>query len=397
MTSTVQSSQPAPTAVLPLAGLRVIDLTHAFAGPFATYHLGLMGAEIVKVEPPGRGDEFRGWRATTFAQANAGKRSITIDLKQAAGREVLHRLIKDADVAIENFRPGVAAQLGLDWQKLEQLNPRLIYCSVSGYGQSGELMDRPAMEWSVQAMSGITSLYVGDDQEARTLGLSILDPFAGYMAYASIMAALLARQQTGRGQRVDVAMFDAAWVLNAAAIADVVAGDVPVSMTRRANSARFMAKDRRLFISFIWPKWFATLSEVLAAPELLSDPRFADARSMQDSGDALIEEVERRLAARTAEEWAKELTGRGVPASPVYTVAEIAAWPQVRSRRLLETARFEEGGQSLEVVGSGVSFSSIAASLRRPVPALGEFTEQALRGAGYDAAEIAKLRQDGVV
>ncbi len=381
----------------PLAGIKIIDLTHALSGPFATYHLALMGAEVLKIEPPGKGDEFRAYSPTVFAQANAGKRSITLDLKKPAGREVLYRLIAGTDVAIENFRPGVAAELGLDWDKLKGLNPRLIYCSISGYGQSGDLRDRPAIEWSVQAMSGVSSLYVEEQQDPRTLGLSMLDPFAGYMAYASIMAAILQRQKTQQGQRLDVSMFDAAWVLNSAAIVDAMAGKVPVSMTRRANSARFMAKDRRLFISFVWPKWFEALCEVLDAPELLADPRFADNRAMQANGEAMIAEIERRLASRTAEEWAGELARRGVPASPICTLAEAAAWPQVRGRHLLETTGLPQGGQPLDVVGAGVVFEHDSPRLGGPVPALGEFTEEALLLAGYDALQIEKLRQDGVV
>ncbi|TRZ93732.1 MAG: CoA transferase [Rhodocyclaceae bacterium] len=382
---------------LPLGEIRIIDLTHALSGPFATFHLALMGAEVIKIEPPGRGDEFRDWRPTIFAQANAGKRSITLDLKRTAGREALHRLIAGADVVIENFRPGVALDLGLDWNKLKLANPQLIYCSVSGYGQSGELRDRPAIEWSVQAMSGVTSLYVEDDSEPRTLGLTILDPFSGYMAYAAVMAAILQRQKTKQGQRLDVSMFDAAWVLNSSAVVDVMAGLTPVPLVKRANAARFMASDRRLFISFVWPKWFSTLCEVLDAPELLTDQRFKDNASMQANGEALIEEIERRLASRTAEEWATELTRRGVPASPICTLDEAAALSQVRERKLLEATTCQPGGKPVDVVGAGVVFEHDSPRLRGPVPELGEFTEQALLQVGYDMHQIESLRTDGVI
>ena len=390
-------STPTQDALSPLAGIKVVDLTHALAGPMATFHLGLMGAEVIKVETPGKGDEFRGYCARVFAQANAGKRSITLDLKQPQGREVLHRLIADADVAIENFRPGVAAELGLDWTTLQAINPRLIYCSISGYGQSGELAQRPAMEWSVQAMVGVTDLHVDAEADPRKLGLSVLDPFTGYMAYATIMAAILQRQKTQRGQRLDIAMFDAAWVLNAACVVDAVAGAVPVPLTRRANVARFMAKDRRLFISFVWPKWFRALCEVLEAPELLADPRFADSQAMQANGEALQEEVERRLARKTAAQWAEDLCRLGVPASPVCTVAEAAAWPQVHDRGLLAASRFGDAGEALEVVGAGVVFEHDPPRAPGPVPALGEFTDQALLALGYAESEIAQLRRDGVI
>lgn len=385
------------TDLLPLSGIKVIDLTHALAGPFATYHLGLMGAEVIKIESPGTGDEFRGYRASVFAQANAGKRSVTLDLKREEGREILHGLIEGADIAIENFRPGVAAGLGLDWDTLQGINPQLIYCSISGYGQSGELAQRPAMEWSVQAMAGVTDLYLDSDAEPRTLGLSVLDPFAGYMAYATIMAALLQRQKTQRGQRLDIAMFDAAFVLNAACVVDAVAGEVPVPLMKRANVARFMAKDRRLFISFVWPKWFHALCEVLEAPELLVDPRFADNRAMQANGETLIEEIESRLARRTAAEWAEALAQRGVPASPVCSLGEAAAWPQVRDRGLLTTTRYGDNDAPLEVVGAGVVFAHDPPRAPGPVPKLGESTTQTLLELGYQEHEIDALRRSRVI
>lgn len=380
----------------PLAGIRVIDLTHAYAGPFATYQLGLMGAEVIKIEAPG-GDEFRHWREATFAQANAGKRSVVLDLKRPEGLKILMELVRDADVVTENLRPGAAAKLGVDWATLKEINPRLIFCSVSGYGQSGELRDRPAMEWSVQAMSGLNSLYVPDDAPATTLGLSILDPFAGYMAFAAIMAAILQRQKTGVGQRVDIGMFDAAWVLAASSVTDVLIGETPVSMVPRPNSARFMCRDRRLFISFIWPKWFSALCDAFGDPALAQDPRFASPEATRANGDALIAAVERHLARRDAADWAQELAQRGIPASPICTISEAAAWPQVRERHLLETAVLADGKRSLDIVGSGIVFEHDGPRLGGPLPAVGEYTRTALSALGYDDAAIAELAASGVV
>jgi len=385
-----------PTSTAALAGIRVVDLTHAYAGPFATYQLALMGAEVIKVESPG-GDEFRHWRATTFAQANAGKRSIVLDLKQPSGLAVLMRLVQDADVLVENLRPGAAAKLGVEWEALKAANPRLIFCSVSGYGQGGELRDRPAMEWSVQALSGISSLYIDPAAPPTTLGLSILDPFAGYMAFAAVMAAILQRQKTGVGQRIDIGMFDAAWVLGASSVVDVLAGDTPVSLVPRPNSARFMCRDRRLFISFIWPKWFAALCEVLEAPALARDPRFANAASIQANGAALIAEVEQRLARRDAADWAAALSARGVPASPICSVEEAARWPQVRERHLLESVAMPDGQRGLDIVGAGIVFEHGSPRLRGPVPALGEYTRDALRQAGYNDADVDALALAGVI
>lgn len=383
-------------AAAALAGVRVIDLTHAYAGPFATFHLAAMGADVIKVEVPG-GDEFRRWRELTFAQANAGKRSVVIDLKQPDGLAVLEKLVAGADVLIENSRPGAAARMGVTWERMREINPRLIFCSVSGYGQSGELRDRPAMEWSVQAMSGINSLYVDDDAPPTTLGISILDPFAGYMAFAGIMAALLQRATTGTGQRVDIGMFDAAWVLAASSVTDILAGDVPVSMVARPNSARFKCRDKRLFISFIWPKWFATLCDVLEAPELATDPRFTDAAGIKANGDALIAAVEAKLASRDAADWAEKLAARGVPASPIDGIEQAAAWPQVRERHLLETVTAADGVRELNIVGSGIVFEANGPRVAAGVPALGDHTFTALAEAGYTTDEIEALVAKGVV
>lgn len=384
------------TTQAPLAGVRVIDLTHAYAGPFATFQLATMGAEVIKIEAPG-GDEFRHWRELTFAQANAGKKSVILDLKHPEGLAVLDRLLATADVLVENSRPGAAAKLGISWEHVREVNPRLIFCSISGYGQTGELRDRPAMEWSVQAMSGISSLYVDDTAPPTTLGLSILDPFAGYMAFAGIMAALLQRERTGMGQRVDIGMFDAAWVLAASSVTDILAGDTPVSMVPRPNSARFQCRDKRLFISFIWPKWFAALCDVLEAPDLLNDPRFADPQAIKANGDALIAAVESRLASKDAVEWATLLAARGVPASPIDSIHDAAQWPQVRERHLLESIAAADGKRQIDIVGSGIVFGENSPRIPSGVPPLAAHSRAALHEAGYDAQEIEGLIARGVV
>jgi crotonobetainyl-CoA:carnitine CoA-transferase CaiB-like acyl-CoA transferase len=246
-------------------------------------------------------------------------------------------------------------------------------------------------------MSGINSLYVDKDAPATTLGLSILDPFAGYMAFAAIMAAILQRQKTGIGQRIDISMFDAAWVIGASSVVDVLTGETPVSMTARPNSARFMCRDRRLFISFIWPKWFVALCDAFGAPELATDARFATPEALRTNGAALIEEVERHLASRDAADWAADLAKRGIPASPICTIDEAAAWPQVRDRHLLENAQIANGGRSLDIVGSGMVFEHNGPRLRGPLPELGEYTREALQAAGYDAGAIAALVDAGIV
>jgi crotonobetainyl-CoA:carnitine CoA-transferase CaiB-like acyl-CoA transferase len=211
------------------------------------------------------------------------------------------------------------------------------------------------------------------------------------------MAAILQRQKTGVGQRIDISMFDAAWVLGASSVVDVLTGETPVSMTARPNSARFMCRDRRLFISFIWPKWFVALCDAFGAPELATDARFATPEALRANGAALIAEVERHLASRDAADWAADLAKRGIPASPICTIDEAAAWPQVRDRHLLENAQIANGARSLDIVGSGIVFEHNGPRLRGPLPELGEYTREALQAAGYDADAIAALVEAGIV
>lgn len=375
----------------PLAGIKVVDLTHAVAGSFCTFQLGLMGADILKVEPPKHGDEFRAFRASTFAAANAGKRSLTLDLKSVEGRDILDRLIRDADVLTENFRPGVNVKLGLDWDRLKEFNPKLIYCSISGFGQDGPFRDYPAIEWSVQAVSGITDTYVDPTADPRRLGIAQLDPFAGYMAFAAIMAAVLQRQQTGVGQRIDVGMLDAGWVLNSLSATDMLMGMRPVSDTLRSSAARFMAQDKPLFIAVLWPKWFKSLCEVIGAPELAEDPRFKDQRIRDQNNDAFRLEVESRLATRPAAEWEKALVALGVPAGVVRTMPEVADAVDLEARGLLHKVKLEDG-QDIRIVGAGFRFEHDNPALQAGVPQLGGATDEVLGQLGYSEADIADLR-----
>lgn len=388
----------------PLAGVTVVDLTHALSGPFCTHQLQLLGADVLKVEAPGPGDDFRA-RPGVFPAINAGKRSMTLNLKSADGFEILSRLLKSADVLVENYRPGVAAKLGLTWDRLHERYPRLIYCSISGYGQQGPLRDTPAIEWAVQAMSGMTASYLTDDVDRRRLGLGVLDVFSGYVAFSAIMAALLQRQQTGQGQRIDVAMLDAALTLMSGAVSSHFLG-AEERQTIRPTMARFPAQDRTLFIAALHPKWFESLCRIVGAPELLADPRFADHAARQRNADALTAELEARTATFPAEELERSLVEAGLPASIVRTLPEILAHPHVRERGILQhvpSPDGADGGEPLTLVGpafqltGGNDGESDALGFQGGVPALGQHTDAALAALGYSAAEIERLRADGAI
>jgi len=375
----------------PLAGIKVVDLTHALAGPFCTHHLQLLGADVLKVEALGVGDDFRD-RPGVFPALNAGKRSITLNLKTQDGFEVLRRLLAEADVLIENYRPGVAKKLGLDWGSLHDSYPRLIYCSISGYGQEGPLRDVPAIEWAVQAMSGMTASYVSPEADHRQLGVGVLDSFSGYVAFSAIMAALLKRHHTGEGERLDVAMLDAALTLMSGAVSSHFVGSEE-RLSMRPTMARFPAQDRTLFIAALHPKWFESLCRIIAAPELITDPRFADHAARQRNADALTAELEARTATRPAADLERDLVKAGLPASIVRTLPEILAHPHVQQRGVLQQVPSADGGEPLTLVGSAFQFSDGELGFQGGVPALGQHTEQTLAELGYTAAEIEQLRE----
>ena len=379
----------------PLAGIRVVDLTHALAGPFCTHHLQLLGADVLKVEPPGVGDDFRA-RPSVFPALNAGKRSLTLNLKSPDGFAILRRLLDDADVLVENYRPGVAAKLGIEWDGLHASYPRLIFCSISGYGQQGPLRDVPAIEWAVQAMSGMTASYISDDADHRDLGVGILDPFSGYVAFSAILAALLQRQQTGEGQRIDVAMLDAALTLMSPSVASHFLG-TERHEARRPTMARFRAEDRTLFIAALHQPWFERLCRILDAPELLDDPRFADHAGRQRHADALTAALEARVATRSAAELERDLVKAGLPASIVRTLPEILGHPHVRERGILEQVPASDGDEPLTLVGSAFRLGDDGPGFRGGVPALGQHTDEVLRDLGYAEAEITRLRASGTI
>jgi crotonobetainyl-CoA:carnitine CoA-transferase CaiB-like acyl-CoA transferase len=354
----------------PLDGVRVVDLTHAYAGPLCTYNLALLGADVVKVEPPG-GDDFRTWFESAFVALNAGKRSIVLDLRTEEGRDVLHRLLEQADVLVENFRPGVTANLGIDAETIRACHPRLVYCSITGFGGDGPLRDAPAIEWAVQASAGLTADYLTENDDPRRAGLPVVDAFSGFTAVTAILAALLQRERTGEGARLDVAMLDAALGLLTAPVADA-ANDWPRRGLHLHGSGRFRARDRQLYVSCVHDKWFRSVCEALGAPELADDERFASHAQRVEHSDDFHAELERRFAARGAEEWERELHARGVPAAVVRTLGEAAAGAQAAHRGLFHEVDSPRG--TIRVFGSPVPLAGPPSPAR--VPALGEHTDE---------------------
>jgi CoA:oxalate CoA-transferase len=390
-----------------LKGIHVLDLTHALSGPFCTYQLQLLGADIVKIERPVIGDDFRdfarppGWAVgPSFIAVNAGKRSLTVDLKHPDGQAIVKRLGARADVVVENQRPGSLARLGLDWESLHQDNPRLIYCSLSGFGQTGAMRDWLAYDHTIQAMSGMM-WNGGDDVPTQGRGFSI-DCFAGYVAYAAILSSLFRRERTGQGQYLDVAMLDASLVLMGVGIVrQFVAGDelsaIQAVVHDRPTVAAYQTADRWLFLSGNFQNHYAALCKVLDAPELLSDPRFQDVDARNTHSAELKHELARRFASRSAPELEQSLMAAGCPAAVVRTTREAVDLPHLQQRHLLESVAIPGSDTEVNVINAGFTANADNPQVQGPVPELGHDTDAVLTELGYTPAEIADFRRRRVI
>jgi CoA:oxalate CoA-transferase len=398
----------------PLDGVRVLDLSHALAGPFCTYHLGLLGAEVIKVERPIVGDDMRHYTehaglelmSAPFIATNAGKRAITLDLKHPAGTAVLDRLVATADVVVENFRPGVANRMGLGWDRLSGLNPRLVYCSISGFGQTGELRDWAAYDHIVQAMSGIMSVNGEPDGEPLKMGGPGVDLFAGYAAAYAIVVALLQRERSGAdspGQYIDLAMLDAALVLMTPTVVTYLLSGVPPRRTGNrgfrlvVTSDTYETRDGYLSIGANHQRQWDKLCRVLGVEELASDPRFANHEARLENARELREILVDLFRSRSGAELEPLLAAEQVPVSRVRTIPEIISHPHVAERSILLETELPGTERPARVVGAGFRFAHDGPVAPGPVPRLGEHTDAVLRELGYGESEIEELRRKGAV
>lgn len=398
---------------LPLNNFRVLDLSNVLAGPFCAFQLALMGAEVIKVESPEGGDlarrlgadpeSARKMMGTSFLAVNAGKQSITLNLKHPEGKVILKKMVAGADVVVENFRPGVMKRLGLDYALLKECNPGLVYCAISGFGQTGPWADRPAYDQIIQGLSGLMSI-TGDAETAPLrAGFPVCDTIGGMAAAFAIAAALAGRKQDGKGCMIDVSMLESTLASMGWAVSNYLAtGREPAPMGNEnmtaAPSGTFRTGKGLLNIAANEQRQFESLCDVVGMAELKSDERFAARESRKQHRYELKAEIERGLATRTAAEWERVLNGAGVPSGQVLTVPQILDHEQLKGRDFVTTLPEVPGlGKAAHVSRGGFMVNGKSAKPSGPPPVLGAQTDAWLRKLGYDVADIARLRSEKTI
>ncbi|HXG50944.1 MAG TPA: CoA transferase [candidate division Zixibacteria bacterium] len=392
-----------------LDGVRVLDLSRVLAGPYCTMFLGDMGAEVVKVEQPGAGDDTRGWgppfaggESAYFLCVNRNKKSLTLDLKSAEGGELLRRLAERADVLIENFRPGTMDRLGLGEAELRRRNPRLIYASLSGFGADGPMRDWPGYDLIVQAWGGLMSITGAPDGEPLKVGVAIIDLVAGLMLGKAVVAALFAREKIGVGQKIETSLLEAevASLINAGSNY-LIGGQVPARWGNAHPNIvpyqSFRTADGYLVLGVASEAIWRRFCRALDRPDLADEPRFARNADRVANRQALIEILSEIFLTRTTDAWLELLAGAEVPSAAVQTIDQVFSAPQVLHRGMLVEIDHPTAGK-VRMAGVPVKFSGTPASVRLPPPLLGQHTQEVLSGwLGMSAAEVAELRAKGVV
>lgn len=373
-----------------LDGIRIIDLSRVLAGPFCTQLLGDLGAEVIKIEQPGKGDDTRQWgppwfhgESAYYLSCNRNKKSVTVNLQAEAGRALIRQMARHGDVLVENFKVGAMEKWGLGYAALRERNPRLIYCAITGYGQTGPLAPRPGYDFIIQAQGGIMSITGEVEGEPSKVGVAIADIVTGLYALNAILAALFHRERTDEGQCIDIALLDAqvSWLANVA-MNYLISAEPP----KRYGNAHpnvvpyqtFATADGHLALGVGNDGQFLRLCEQLGFPELAHDPRFHTNAGRVQHRDLLVEQLQKKFIEHSTAEWVEQLTAAGIPAGPINNVAQILADPQIAAREMVVEI-VHASGAPLKLLGPVPKFSATPARVQSPPPLLGQHTEQVLR------------------
>lgn len=397
----------------PFEGIRVLDLTHVLAGPFCTHQLGVLGAEIIKIEAPDRPDLTRiegvvpelneAFYGTYFLSQNAGKHSLTLDLRTDAGKAVMARLIRSADVLVQNYAGDALARLGFGADAAQEINPELIYCTLTGFGRTGEKHDHGAYDIVVQAYSGLMASNQVDEDGPVRVGPPMVDYGTGAQAAYAISGALFQRERTGKGQRIDVSMTDCAMMMMSAMVTDTLTTGRPPEPhgnihVRYAGYRTFPTAEGILMIGAWSNEQLAKLMEVFGETDRAAEVRATPRAQISDTRDSDHVLIQRHLMTRSADEWERILNAAHVPAARVRTLVEGLAEAQVRGRSVVEPVdQHPLGIGPKELPVAGFAYDRDGPALSCAPPRLGEHTEELLKGLGYGAAEIAELRDAGAI
>jgi formyl-CoA transferase len=394
-----------------LEGMRVLDLTNVLSGPFATLHLALLGADVIKIENPDGGDLARKLGnvprynqkllGTSFLAQNANKKSLTLNLKSEQGKEIFRKLVKTADVVVENFRPGVMARLGFSYDELCLLNPRIIYCAISGFGQTGPDACKPAYDQIIQGLSGVMAINGDERLNPLRAGFPVCDTVGGMNAAFSIMAALYYREHTGEGQFIDIALLDSIMPLMGWVAANLlIGGQQPVLLGNdnftAAPSGMFRTLDGYINIAANQQQQWEDLADELGLPEVKTDPRFQD-RDIRKSNRALLTPLlEAKLSGNTTSHWVEVLNEKGIPSGAVVGLGAALDSEQARHRQVIADVE-QPGIGNIKIFNLTAKFSKTPAQIETAPPGLSENTNEILVELGYTVEEIKELREKSVI
>ena len=402
---------------MPLLGnIRIVDCTRALAGPYCTMMLGDFGADIIKIERPGSGDESRGWgppfvgdpygnypgESAYFISTNRNKRSLTVNLKAPEGLEIIHRLVKVSDVFIENFRTGVLDKMGLGVKDLQDQNPQLIYCSISGYGRTGPYQERPGYDAIIQAEGGMMGITGPVEGPPSRVGVPIIDIASGMFASSAILAALLERGESGKGQHIDISLLDSQVALLANVASNYLISKQPPKRQGNAHPnitpyEAFFAKDKGFVVGAANQRQWEGLCDAIEHPELKNDPRFLTNQDRLKNRPELVEILNEIFSKKNAEAWLKLFRDDGLPCGPINTVPDVFSHPQVENRELIQETEHSTAG-SIPLTGFPYKLSRTPAEIFHPPPTLGEHNQEILVDLlGYGQDQVEDFLENGVI